>query len=583
MIIVPTDSMSRVSGIAIALLILTFSVNAQNGDPLFSAPAEAYGDSINSVYDEQAPVFTPDGEYLYFTRRNHPSNTGGKKDPGDIWYSQKQADGSWGQPVHAGNSLNNPGYNAVVGFADGGNVMYLQNLYEGKGKGGQQGVSYARRSGSGWGTPNPVNIPYFYNRAPHQSISLSPDGSVMLMAVESKFSYGAEDIYVSLRKAADKFGEPINLGRTINTRYQEMTPHLAADNKTLFFASNGHGGKGSRDIFKAVRQDETWKSWSEPVNVGGMVNSQGVELSFFIPADSEYAYFTSTQNSDGYGDLRRIKLRKDEIPEPAPAVEEEVIAFEPEPATNEEEIEVEMPAIEEEIPEEKPEEEILYVKEDPEPMEETPEPVEEESDTYIYSGRVNDQQSGNGIPAGITIVNLTAAGDTTKMYASDNGSFKASLEPGNTYTIKANAKGYLSSEVTYEATGNSNTSEIMLELLPLEVGTTVNLDNVLFQQGTATILPGSEKDLERVYEVLSENPNMKIQLAGHTDNRGIGRLNIKLSRERVEAVKEYLVSKGIKSKRIEGVGYGGTKPIASNATEETRRLNRRVEFIILEK
>ncbi|MGB5929266.1 MAG: OmpA family protein, partial [Cyclobacteriaceae bacterium] len=493
---------------------------------------------------------------LYFTRRNHPRNTGGTKDKGDIWFSRLADDGSWSAPERADANLNTTGYNAVVGFSEGGDIIYLQNLYK-NGKPGKQGVSIATRSGSGWSSPRPVDIPYFYNRAPHQSISLSPDGSVMLMAVESRFSYGAEDIYISLKRGKE-WSEPINLGRTINTRFQEMTPHLAADNRTLFFASNGHRGKGSRDIFMSTRLDDTWKNWSEPKNLGEAINSPGVELSYFIPAGSEYAYFTSTRNSDGYGDLRRIKLSPDQMPDEAEPVIEEPVVQETDTVQAEPEVEV-----------------VAVDTADIEIEVDVEEAVA--SVTLVLNGRVNDERSGNGIAATITAY-APAAADTISLQSDSDGTFIVELDPEQSYTIKAAARGYLSSEVSYEGGGDGQ--DVVLELVPLEVGTTVQLDNILFRRGTPEILPGSENDLRRVYEVLSENPGIRIELGGHTDNRGSGRLNLKLSRERVEAVKAYLVEMGIDDKRIEGVGYGGTKPIASNSTEETRRLNRRVEFVI---
>ena len=122
--------------------------------------------------------------------------------------------------------------------------------------------------------------------------------------------------------------------------------------------------------------------------------------------------------------------------------------------------------------------------------------------------------------------------------------------------------------------------EMNFKLQPVEVGTTVNLKNVLFEQGKTILLPQSYDELDMVISFLKSNPNVKIELAGHTDNRGIPAQNVKLSQARVDKVKEYLTEKGIDKKRISGKGYGGAMPIANNDNEETRQLNRRVEFII---
>jgi outer membrane protein OmpA-like peptidoglycan-associated protein len=117
-------------------------------------------------------------------------------------------------------------------------------------------------------------------------------------------------------------------------------------------------------------------------------------------------------------------------------------------------------------------------------------------------------------------------------------------------------------------------------LQPAERGTTVNLNSVLFEQSKANLLPESFSELDLVVNFLQSNPDVAIELSGHTDNRGVHRDNVKLSQDRVEKVKEYLVSQGIDAKRISGKGYGGTKPIANNENAETRKLNRRVEFTI---
>jgi outer membrane protein OmpA-like peptidoglycan-associated protein len=122
--------------------------------------------------------------------------------------------------------------------------------------------------------------------------------------------------------------------------------------------------------------------------------------------------------------------------------------------------------------------------------------------------------------------------------------------------------------------------EMNFNLQPVEVGTTVNLKNVLFERGTANLLPESNDELDLVVSFLQTNPKVVIDLSGHTDNRGVHSHNVRLSQQRVNKVKDYLVAKGISAKRIMGKGYGGTKPIASNDTEESRMLNRRVEFTI---
>ncbi len=143
--------------------------------------------------------------------------------------------------------------------------------------------------------------------------------------------------------------------------------------------------------------------------------------------------------------------------------------------------------------------------------------------------------------------------------------------------FQAHAPGFIPKEVKY-----NGGKELTIALMKADIGITVTLDNVLFEQASTVMLPGSERDLDLVVDLLEENPNVKIELSGHTDDRGPASKNVKLSKKRVNSVKDYLVEKGIKSNRISGKGYGGSKPIASNEVEETRKLNRRVEFTIVE-
>jgi outer membrane protein OmpA-like peptidoglycan-associated protein len=149
-------------------------------------------------------------------------------------------------------------------------------------------------------------------------------------------------------------------------------------------------------------------------------------------------------------------------------------------------------------------------------------------------------------------------------------------------SLIARATGYLEFEAVITASELEAQDLIVIPMKALEVGATINLENVLFYQGTANFIEGSEKELDRVVDMLVQNQGMRILIKGHTDNVGNPALNLELSRERVRVVMEYLASKGIDAARLEGKGFGGTEPIADNDSEENRRLNRRVEFTILE-
>lgn len=485
--------------------------------------------NFNTPFDEQNAVFSTDGLAAYFTIANHPQNIGGKRDPGDIWVSQL-LDGQWTLPVHGGNLLNDAGYNGVAGFSRAGDQMFLLSHYGNSGLAKTQGLSVSRRSGSGWSKPENISIPYFQNKSTIVSGYVTPDGSAFVYSAETYGSYGVEDVFVSLRAPDGNWTAPKNLGANINTTYQELCPSLSPDGKTLYFSTNGRKGLGSFDIYSATRLDDTWTKWSEPKNLGSQVNTEGRDLYFRTYADSPMATYTSTVNSDGYGDVKLY-------------VSEEL----------------------------KVEDKPVVVVEPTEPK------VEEDVDGVKLFGKISNAKTGEPVNATLSFVN---GGEEKKIQSGTSG-YEMQVSPPTVYTIRITAPGYISRMENLNVEENlSQPMEMNWNLQPAERGTTVNLQSVLFEQSKATLLPGSFSELDLVVNFLQSNPDVNIELSGHTDNRGVHRDNVKLSQDRVETVKEYLVSQGIDTKRISGKGYGGTKPIANNDNEETRKLNRRVEFTI---
>jgi outer membrane protein OmpA-like peptidoglycan-associated protein len=511
--------------------------------------------SVNSAYDEQNPVLSPDGKTLYFTIGNHPSNIGGKKDPGDIWFSKKEGS-RWTTPVHAGALLNDRAYNAVAGFSPDGSQLFLHGHYSGGATPARtQGISVSKDNGSGWSRPENITIPYFMNKSGILCGSLSSDNSVFVFSAESYGTYGVDDIYVSVR-TGDKWTEPKNLGSTINTQFQELSPSLSEDKRTLYFSSNGRKGYGSFDIYSASRLDESWTSWSAPENIGQQVNSEGRELFYHDFHSRGFALYTTTKSSDGYGDIR-LYAPDQLLPKTDTVIYASTRGLEQEQVSS---------------PVMKPED----------AAEPKPEKTEPESSTGAVAevnvhGKITNGKTGETIAA---TVSFGAPGvEQRSVVAGENG-YSAEVPPAQ-YTIRIESNGYISSLEKLDINAfEMRDLEMNFKLQPVELGTTVNLKNVLFAQAKTDILPESYPELDLVVAFLKENPRVRIELMGHTDGRGVHADNVKLSQERVNKVKEYLVSKGIESKRITGKGFGGSKPIASNDTEESRRMNRRVEFVI---
>jgi OOP family OmpA-OmpF porin len=488
--------------------------------------------NINSRYDEQNPILSPDGKMLYFTRANDSLNIGGTRDKGDIWVSQLTSNGIWGRPENLGRPINDDLKNYILGFSPDGTILFLNQ--EKRNPGGliiNDGIAFSVFANGGWSKPSRVSVDYLINKSKHQSGAVSADGRLMLLSLQAYASRGEEDIYICSYENG-KWTQPINLGSDINSSGQEMTPYLSADKKQLYFSSNGHGGKGGRDLFVSERKGEGWTSWSRPKNLGAEVNSFGVEMNYFIDSKNKVAYFSSTQNSDGYGDIKMHDIT----------------------------IEIEEDSIVNEVFEE-----LVVI-------------AEEARKTLRFSGIIYNNSTNEPISAAL---NIEVDGMNVNINSDEgNGTFEVELPLTLPQVIvQVKAPGYMSA--TEEVLLDGNDFEKNFSLPPLDVGATIQLNKVYFKRGTAELLEESFVELDQVVDMMNENQLVKIELSGHTDNQGSSKLNIKLSQERVEKAKRYLTEHGIEGKRIKGKGYGGTKAVASNASEETRKLNRRVEITIL--
>jgi outer membrane protein OmpA-like peptidoglycan-associated protein len=331
------------------------------------------------------------------------------------------------------------------------------------------------------------------------------------------------DIFVCFAEKDGTWTEPRSLGKKINLPDgDEMTPYLAPDGVTLYFSSNRPGGIGDNDIWMTKRLDKTWQKWSEPVNLGSPINTPDWDAFFTLDAGGEYAYLTTNLNAYGESDIVRVKLLEKERPNPVVLVSGNV-----------------------------------YNAKTKEPL----------SASLVYETLPDGNEAGNGIS------NPT------------DGAFKIVLPYNKNYLIRATADKFfaISENLNLDSLIKVGYREIHkdLYLVPIEVGQVVRLNNVFFDFDKWDLRPESFVELDRVVKLLSENPAIEIEMSAHTDSWGTDEYNTKLSHNRARSVMEYILSKGISSARIIAQGYGETKPVAPNDSEENRQLNRRVEFKIL--
>lgn len=490
---------------------------------------EALDKNVNSEFSELNPLLSPDGKTLYFSRKNHPQNVGGVKDKEDIWYSELDSSGHWSLAKNMGSFFNNAGPNFINSIQsvtpDGRTaVMLLGNKYLDKGK-MQAGVSISSNIGGSWSRPVALKIRNDYNFNEKANYFLTNNRRTLIMSVEREDSHGDRDLYVSFMQPDSVWTEPLNLGDVVNTASEESAAFLAADDKTLYFSSNGFSGYGGNDIFASRRLDDTWTNWSDPENLGPEINSTLEDLFFNIPASSEYAYY-SRGVSETNTDIYRVKLPILQSPDPWVVVRGKIVDAR------------------------------------------TGEPM---------GAKIIYERLPDGRELGI------AESDPK------TGEYELRLPGGHLYGIRAEATDRISENQNLDLRNVTRDQVIEdkdfrldpIQVATVEENTTIVLNNIFFDFDKSTLKPESNPELNRIVSVMKEKSGMQIEIAGHADATGPESYNLKLSERRARAVVQYLTREGIGNARISVVFYGEAKPVAPNTTPDGRRRNRRVEFKIL--
>ncbi len=484
--------------------------------------------NVNSDVSELNPMLSPDGKTMYFSRANHPENMGGVNDKEDIWYSELGADGKWSLARNMGPQFNNehPNFvNAITSPTPDGKtvILVLGNKYLDNGK-MLAGVSISNNINGKWSKPKALNIENDYNYNEKANYFLTNNRKALIMSVERDDSRGGRDLYVSFMKDDSVWTEPKNLGDMLNTAGNETAPFLASDDQTMYFSSNGFSGYGGSDVYMTKRLDDTYTNWSEPKNMGPDINTKGEDLFFNIPSTSEYAYYSRGEETNT--DIYRAKLPFYNSPQP-------------------------------------------YV---------------------IVKGKLIDAKTGQPIGAKIIYERLSDGKQIGIAQSNpETGEYEIRLPGGEIYGVTAEAEGHISESQNLDLrdfkTDGVITHKDMtikpIELARVEPNATIRLNNLFFDFDKYTLRSESFAELNRVAEFLEEQPSIKVEIAGHTDNVGTEEYNMNLSKKRAEAVTNYLLKKGVTKDRINTTHYGESRPKDTNDTKEGRQNNRRVEFTIL--
>lgn len=281
-----------------------------------NAKATVMNPSISSPYVEVKPAFAPRGDKLYFSRSGHPHNTFGENDLEDIWYCKFDSiSNTWSEPIRMPGYLNNAGPNFIENVSITGDTIILGNQYLKKGR-MRAGVSYSVNIDGEWSTPTPIIIENDYNISNHANHFVSLKSGVIISAIERVETEGDRDLYVSFWNG-EYATEPVNMGGVINSNLEESSPYLSCDNKTLYFASKGNNGYGGYDIFVTRRLDDSWTNWTTPENLGSAVNGPLDDEFFSITHCGRYAIFSKQVNTHNV-DLFKITT-VDLFGKPAPS------------------------------------------------------------------------------------------------------------------------------------------------------------------------------------------------------------------------------------------------------------------------
>ncbi len=514
---------------------------------------EKLNTGINSSgYDEITPVASLDGNTLYFTRVGYPdyvqslvedgvemasklgpsefksylaniyTRMGQRKvnDPSrsefnqDIWIAQS-LNGTFDQISHPGPPLNNAMPNSVSSVTPSSNELVVINKFEESG-GMKKGFSIVRDLGNGdWTFPEPIGIENYYNTGSDVNMTMSSDGKTMILSLENYDSRGKNDLYISFKKGESTWSQPKNMGSMINSASRETTPYLSEDNKTLFFSSSRRRSASGNDIFMSRRDGDGWDKWTQPQRLIEPINSDQDDSQPFFNSATGYLYFASRR--DGTSDIFRVKI--------APAVPRFVTVTGRivDPTTN------------------------------------------KKVDARILSGSKNDKSYRN-------------------VYVADDGTFRLSVPKGMDFSIMAEKPGYIGKEKVLNYRKDYvyfKEKVIDLELEKIQEGKKLDLPPVYFEQSTATVKPNSFAVLDELADFMRQHYNIRIRIEGHTDNQGDAEALLRLSEDRAKAIKNYLVgTKRISPLRISTLGFGATKPISKKKNEANRAKNRRVEIII---
>lgn len=441
------------------------------------------------------------------------------KDDEDLVVSRKNRQGQWTAPVSISKNINTALNEGTCTISADGRKLIFTSC-SGRDGLGSCDLYESKKVGEAWSTPKNLG-PNVNSSAWESQPSLSADGRTLYFVSDRKTGLGRRDIWMATLDDQGTWTKAVNAGKPINSAFDEISPFIHANNRTFYFASNGLPGFGGYDIFYCVKDS---LRWSTPKNIGQPVNNHNDQFSFFITADAKKGYYAHEEtNEEGYSYSKIVEV---EIPE------ENQIAF---------------------------------------------------KSNYVR-GVVRDKKSNAPLAARVELINLEN-NTVESLVESDSvtGDYLIVLTQGAEYALYVTKPGYLFKSLNFNYADVKDFKPIVLNVFLEKVagGSVAVLNNLFFDVDKYALKSKSTAELNKIVQFMKANPTLTIEISGHTDNTGSRDYNLQLSQRRADAVYQYLVAKGIDKRRLLPKGYGPDKPVASNESPDSRQLNRRIEFTIL--
>lgn len=502
----------------------TFALNNQSVKARYRQ--RKLSDTVNCFAMQYFPVLTADQQELFFTRRL----IGIGDDDEDLVVSRKDEKGRWYSPVSISKNINTKFNEGTCTISADGRKLIFTSCTGRKGYGSCD-LFESTKIGNEWSEP--VNLGPNVNSFDWESQpSLSADGRTLYFVSDRRGGFGRRDIWYSVQDENGQWTKAQNLGSPVNTVYEEYSPFIHVNGKTLYFASNGLVGFGGFDIYYSEKlparttdgvQSGGDKGWSLPENMGAPVNDHEDQFSLFITADGKKGYYSHEEMTASGIPMGR--LYEVQIPE------NQQVKF---------------------------------------------------KSNYV-TGTVKDKKTKKELKAKIELFDI-AKNQIVSIVDSDSisGEYLMVLTQGSEYALYVNKKGYLFQSLNFNYSEVTDFQPITknIELEQALKGSILVLQNIFFDVDKYDLKDKSITELQKVIRFLNENPQIQVEISGHTDNTGNQAYNQQLSERRAKSVYSYIIESGLNPKRLSWKGYGQSLPITANDTEESRQQNRRIEFTI---